>query len=107
MEATPGFEPGIEALQAPALPLGDVAVCYYQDFIFYIVVPRAGIEPALQKRNGILSPARLPIPPPGHKWNWIFVFKFMERATRVELATPTLARLCSTTELRPHFIKLE
>ncbi len=25
MEATPGFEPGIEALQAPALPLGDVA----------------------------------------------------------------------------------
>ena len=26
MEATPGFEPGIEALQAPALPLGDVAI---------------------------------------------------------------------------------
>ena len=25
MEATPGFEPGIRALQAPALPLGDVA----------------------------------------------------------------------------------
>jgi hypothetical protein len=26
MEATPGFEPGIKALQASALPLGDVAV---------------------------------------------------------------------------------
>ena len=26
----------------------------------------------------------------------------LERATRLELATPTLARSCSTTELRPH-----
>ncbi len=26
LEATPGFEPGIRALQAPALPLGDVAL---------------------------------------------------------------------------------
>ena len=26
----------------------------------------------------------------------------MERKTRLELATPTLARLCSTTELFPH-----
>jgi hypothetical protein len=26
----------------------------------------------------------------------------MERETRFELATPTLARLCSTTELFPH-----
>ncbi len=26
MEATPGFEPGIRALQAPALPLGHVAI---------------------------------------------------------------------------------
>ncbi len=33
-------------------------------------------------------------------------FKFLgeklERAKRSELSTPTLARLCSTTELRPH-----
>ena len=27
----------------------------------------------------------------------------MERKTRFELATPTLARWCSTTELLPHF----
>ena len=27
----------------------------------------------------------------------------MERKTRLELATPTLARLCSTTELLPHY----
>ena len=31
----------------------------------FTCVPRAGIEPALQ-RNWILNPARLPIPPPGH-----------------------------------------
>lgn len=38
LEATPGFEPGIEALQAPALPLGDVAT-------ILIVVPGVGLEP--------------------------------------------------------------
>ena len=31
----------------------------------------------------------------------------MERKTRLELATPTLARWCSTTELFPHDMKLE
>ena len=30
----------------------------------------------------------------------------MERETRFELATPTLARLCSTTELFPHLINI-
>ena len=28
--------------------------------------------------------------------------RMLERETRLELATPTLARLCSTTELFPH-----
>ena len=32
-----------------------------------------------------------------------FSLKKVERETRLELATPTLARLCSTTELFPHF----
>ena len=27
MEAMPGIEPGIRALQAPALPLGHIAAC--------------------------------------------------------------------------------
>ena len=31
----------------------------------------------------------------------------MERETRFELATPTLARLCSTPELFPHFVELK
>ena len=31
-----------------------------------LVVPGAGIEPALPLRNRILSPARLPVPPPRH-----------------------------------------
>ena len=30
-------------------------------------------------------------------------FLYLERETRFELATPTLARLCSTTELFPLF----
>ena len=38
MEEPPGFEPGIAALQAAALPLGDSSS--------KIVVPGAGLEPA-------------------------------------------------------------
>ena len=46
MEATPGFEPGIRALQARALPLGYVAkILFYKK-----VVPGAGLEPARSKR---------------------------------------------------------
>ena len=30
-----------------------------------LLVPRAGIEPARCRQRGILSPVRLPIPPPG------------------------------------------
>lgn len=62
MEATPGFEPGIEALQAPALPLGDVAD--YQILLTpKFMVRMVRIELTLRNRNRILSPARLPIPP--------------------------------------------
>ena len=43
-------------------------------------VPQAGLEPARQKRHRILSPACLPVPPPGHG---------MERKTGFEPATPT------------------
>ncbi len=41
----------------------------------------------------ILSPVRLPVPPPRQS---------RERKTGFEPATPTLARWCSTTELLPH-----
>ncbi len=103
LEAPPRFELGIEALQAPALPLGDGAVD--------VMVPGAGLEPAQCYHRGILSPLRLPISPSGHKLNTsvkTYTFKnilteiYMERETRFELATPTLARSCSTTELFPH-----
>ena len=33
--------------------------------IFFITMPRAGVEPARGCPRGILSPLRLPIPPPG------------------------------------------
>ena len=61
LEATPGFEPGIRALQARALPLGYVALIYIK------MVPGAGLEPARTDVRGILSPLRLPIPPSGQK----------------------------------------
>ena len=38
---------------------------YYGGFF----VPRAGLEPARQKRHRILSPACLPVPPPGQVIN--------------------------------------
>ena len=44
VEATPGFEPGIKALQAHALPLGYIAA---ESIIE--VVPGAGFEPAQEK----------------------------------------------------------
>src|SRR5690625_2329066 len=57
------------------------------------MVPRAGLEPARWKTHRrILSPVRLPIPPPRLG---------LERKTGFEPATPTLARWCSTTELLP------
>ena len=62
-------------------------------------------EPDLNRHRknsrGILSPLRLPISPSGRRLT--FKNYLMERETRFELATPTLARLCSTTELFPHF----
>jgi hypothetical protein len=33
-----------------------------------VLVPGAGIEPALPNGNRILSPARLPVPPSGPPW---------------------------------------
>ena len=40
LEAPPGFEPGVRALQAPALPLGYGAVQYYMQMVGTI-----GLEP--------------------------------------------------------------
>lgn len=50
-------------------------------------VPQTGLEPVRPCGHRILSPACLPVPPPGHG---------VERKTGFEPATPTLARLCST-----------
>ena len=96
VEATPGFEPGIKALQAHALPLGYIATKSNQ------VVPGAGFEPAQEKlprdfkslasTNFAIRATHI-------------IFKTMERETRFELATPTLARSCSTTELFPQLKK--
>ena len=49
--------------------LGTLAVCWVSHFPYISnLVPMAGIEPALPKRNYVLSAARLPIPPHRHKW---------------------------------------
>ena len=56
-------------------------------------MPQTGIEPVREyKSRRILSPVRLPVPPP----------RLLKRTTGFEPATPTLARWCSTTELRSH-----
>ena len=62
-------------------------------WISEILVPRTGLEPA---RRETLAPetSASTIPPPG-LWKWFNLSK-CERKTRLELATPTLARLCST-----------
>ena len=52
---------------------------------------RTGTKVTLRR---ILSPVRLPVPPP----------RLLKRTTGFEPATPTLARWCSTTELRSHFM---
>ena len=60
MEATPGFEPGIKALQAHALPLGYVAVK------LELWCPEPDLNRHGRNVRGILSPLCLPISPPGH-----------------------------------------
>lgn len=80
MEATPGFEPGIRALQAPALPLGHVAVCGIKDATYEAKADPVGRGEASRTDLRIES---------------------MERTKGFEPSTPTLARWCSTTELRP------
>ena len=70
-----GIEPMMEVLQTSALPLGYVAR-----------IPRPG-----SREFG----SRTPRGRGGEEK------KRMERKTRLELATPSLARTCSTTELLP------
>ena len=73
LEATSGFEPLIEVLQTSALPLGHVA----------------------EQRSNTRTPPQLD-PYLGDRWTPL------ERKTRFELATLSLARRCSTTEPLPH-----
>ena len=79
LEATPGFEPGIRALQAPALPLGHVAVC-------------CAIAAPVSRRSATRASCC------AHRAD---LGGSMERTKGFEPSTPTLARWCSTTELRP------
>lgn len=51
---------GIEPLSRPWQGRIIATIRYPQ----IMMVPRAGIEPALYRYNWILSPARLPVPPP-------------------------------------------
>ena len=76
LEATPGFEPGMRALQAPALPLGHVA-------IWWAAIGRFNSE------TGRTFGLKRPCPHRSARGA-------MERKTGLEPAPPTLARLCST-----------
>ncbi len=67
LEATPGFEPGIRALQAPALATW---LCRHlsKPFIFKRWCPGPDLNRHGRNDRGILSPLCLPIPPPGQKF---------------------------------------
>ena len=54
-----------------------------------LVYSKRDLNPHRRNGQGILSPSCLPIPPFEHPFK-------EERKTRLELATLTLARLCST-----------
>jgi hypothetical protein len=94
LAAEPGFEPGLEDPKSPVLPLHNSA--FYnidEDYCFGGLRgaegrTRTDTEIALQQ---FLRLSRLPLPPLRHK-----------RKTRFELATSSLARKRSTTELLPH-----
>ena len=77
------------------------------------MVPGVGLEPTRKQYPRDFKSLVSTIPPPGQ-----FVHKepkqknlsesyrsVMERETGFEPATPTLARLCSTTELFPHICR--
>ena len=57
------------------------------------LVPKVGVEPTRGFPHLFLREARLPVPP---------LRRGLERKTRFELATLSLARRCSTTEPLPH-----
>ena len=66
-----------------------IATTCYPDNCDFISYSKRDLNPHSRNGQGILSPSCLPIPP--------FEQPFKEeRKTRLELATLTLARLCST-----------
>ena len=63
--------------------------------IYITVVRMVRIELTLRNRNGILSPARLPIPPHSHMCI-LNISKEMVARDRIELSTQGFSILCST-----------
>ena len=63
--------------------------------LYNLMVRMVRIELTLRNRNGILSPARLPIPPHSHMCI-IKISKEMVARDRIELSTQGFSILCST-----------
>lgn len=97
LEATPRFELGNQSFAGSCLTAW---LCRH------FVVPGAGLEPARTQCPRDFKSLVSTIPPPGHFESYEKSLTFydfnMERETGIEPAAPTLARLCSTTELLPH-----
>ena len=73
-------------------------------YLIYGWYPEPDLNRHGRNDRGILSPLCLPFHHPGLKNRYhiyLNVMFFMERANGFEPSTPTLARLCSTAELRP------
>ena len=58
------------------------------------MVPKEGIEPSLLCGNGILSPARLPIPPPGPDYERKRVISANFKTYYIEKIASRLAHIC-------------
>ena len=83
MEATPGFEPGVKALQASALPLGHVANCHEKGRSFaWPALHMHGADDGVRTRDPDLGKVVL------YQLSHVRVVG----GTRFELVTPTVSR---------------
>ncbi len=88
MEATPGFEPGIRALQARALAtwLCRLIVASFIKRLFWWC-PGPDLNRHSCNSRGILSPLCLPIPPPGLNWAPSFFTNLLKNGAGNEVRT--------------------
>ena len=102
LEATPGFEPGVKALQASALPLGHVAILASCLIKSWLVTQPAHLRQWSGQRDSNPRPSpwqgdALPAEPCPHVW-----FSKVGGDARIRTGGEGFAGLCLTTWPRRH-----